>query len=309
VLPGTERDLRPAGRRARDFTRNGGLVASRGEGAASGPGREGEPEDGREPLTAEETRAVHRFIGRVRREVPARLVQASLFGSKARGQARPDSDVDVLLIFHWLPPDREPQASHAEDLADEAARESGVPLTAWSVSLVDLEHGNRTPMLVDALEDSVPLWWERRPLRPLPFTPDDALRCAGALLTRVSEGSEEFAWLLGRGDLEAASRRARDDVVRLCTARLLLRGVTRPRRGEAVTRYLEAVGEEGLPEAHRRVLRWAAGAFGPGGRDEEAVVPTPPGGLAAAARSIDALRAEVARAARALEARPRSPGT
>src|SRR5215217_2720753 len=128
-------------------------------------------------LSAAERRAAREFVVRVRRFVEADLVQASLFGSKARGSARADSDVDILLVFRRLAWDREPHATHAEMIADAVAREVGIPITTWSVSLPDLDRGSRTPMLVDALEDSVPLWCAGPPIPALPFTPEDALRC------------------------------------------------------------------------------------------------------------------------------------
>lgn len=249
-------------------------------------------------LSRDEQRATSQFVARIRREVPARLVQASLFGSKARRQARPDSDVDVLLVFHWLPWDREPYATHAEDIAEQVARISGIPVTTWSVSLVDLEHGNRTPMLVDALRDSVPLWFEDHPLGPIPFTPEDALRCVDALLARVGEGSVEFRDHLARRKPARASQRARDDLVRLCTAALLLRGITRPRRGEAVRKYLELTGRCCTMHGQDlRILAWAADAFGADGRDDGSPVPPPPGGPIAAAQTIDRLRNATATAA------------
>ncbi len=54
------------------------------------------------------------LVRRVRERIPAQLERALFFGSKARGEGRPDSDVDVLLVFRRLPPDREPQAEMAE---------------------------------------------------------------------------------------------------------------------------------------------------------------------------------------------------
>src|SRR5690349_9114265 len=109
-------------------------------------------------LAPHEHAAAMELVRRVRHGVPAELWRALLFGSKARGQARPDSDLDVLLIFHDLPWDREPQAGIAERIADGVAADTGVPVTVWSVSLPDLERGRRTPMLVDALDDGIPLW-------------------------------------------------------------------------------------------------------------------------------------------------------
>jgi predicted nucleotidyltransferase len=238
-------------------------------------------------LNRRERAAALAFIEAVRREVDAELVEAALFGSKARGDARSDSDVDILLVFRWLPDDREPQATQAETLAERIAEQSGVPVTTWSVSLVDLGRGVRTPMLVDALEDAVPLWWAERPLPRLPFTPEDGLWCSDRLLARVHEGGFEVADHLRRGDRGAAARRGRDDVVRLCTALLLLRGITRPRRGAAAALVLESRRWDPLLT---RVLRWAAGSYGSAGRDEEAPVGEPPGGMETLLSAVSRLR-------------------
>jgi hypothetical protein len=242
------------------------------------------------PLSARQAAAARRFIRRVRREVNADLVQASLFGSRARGTARPDSDVDILLVFHWLPGDREPQASHAEWLAESVARPHRVPVTCWSVSLADLERGSRTPMLVDALADSIVIWSSGIPLPRLPFTRQDAIWCSERLLTRVGEGSVEVAQHLHRGDAGLAARRARDDVVRLCTALLLLRGITRPRRRYAVEAILRCTAR---CARERVILKWAATSFGPSGADETGPVRTPPGGIGAAAAAIAGMILEV----------------
>lgn len=258
-------------------------------GRGRGDGPEGGPTA---TLSAGQAAAARELIRRVRREVDAELVQASLFGSRARGDARPDSDVDVLLVFRRLPEDREPQATHAEALADAVAEESGVPVTAWSVSLVDLECGWRTPMLVDALADAIPLWVAERPLPPISFTAADALWCTGRLLGRVEEGGFEVGDHLSRGASEEAAKRGRDDVVRLCTALLLLQGRTRPRRAAAVTRALPLLGR--VHAAQRRVLRWAAASFGPDGRDDGLPVAPPPGGLRGLRETILMLRKVVA---------------
>ena len=253
-------------------------------------------------LTPAERRAARDFIDRVRRHVRADLVQASLFGSKARGTARPDSDVDILLVFERLAWDREPHATHAEIIAEAVAEHTGIPITTWSVSLPDLDRGNRTPMLVDALEDSVPLWSAGPPIPALPFTPEDALRCVRALLDRLREGSDELGQHLGHRDLPAAALRVRDDVVRGCTAVLLSMGVTRPRRGEAVRRYREVACAAPPPRWVDEVLHWARESFGEDGRDAERAVPPPPGGIGRAAGAVELLRREVVRRALRLEA-------
>lgn len=238
-------------------------------------------------LSPRERAAAMEVVRRVRRGVPAELWRAILFGSKARGDARPDSDIDILLVFHDLPWDREPHAGIAEHLADRVAAESGIPVTVWSVSLPDLERGRRTPMLVDALDDGVPLWPPNAPPLRVDYTPDDAVFCTGALLDRVDEGSEEVAAAWEHGDGPAAARRARDDLVRLCTAALLLDGVTRPRRGDAVRAFAR---RHGAPPALAPVMRWAAASYGRDGRDGDGPVSPPPGGVRAAAAAVEAVR-------------------
>lgn len=245
-------------------------------------------------LDARERAAAMEVVRQVRRRVGARLERALLFGSKARRQARPDSDVDVLLVFRRLPPDREPQASHAERVADEVARRTGVPIGVWSVSLEDLQQGRRTPMLVDALDDAVPLWPAAAPPRAA-FTPADAAFCAARLLERVDEGGERVARSLARGD-DAWTRRSRDDLVRLCTAVLLLAGDTRPRRGDAIRAFLARNPRFPLSSVERAVLAWAARSY-PRGHlelDDDHPVPHPPGAPGVVLDLMERLRALVA---------------
>lgn len=264
------------------------------------------PDDaGTHPLTPPQLHAVRYVVARVRSEVAAELVQASLFGSRARGDARPDSDVDILLVFRHLPPDREPFASQAEEIAAQEAHRLRVPVTVWSVSLIDLALGNRTPMLVDALADAVPIWWRDEPLPAVEFTPRDALGCTGALLDRVAEGSHEFANHLSAGAISAAARRLRDDLVRLCTAHLLLGGTTRPRRAEVLRVFRE---QNACDRQIEDLLFWAERSFGPDGTDEERAVDPPPLPPRWAAGVIERLRREVERRAASLRATLDQPG-
>src|SRR5206468_4359111 len=135
--PGSVDGRHPTGRGC-----TGGPHALR-EDAAARPARSGSGNGDGETnraaarfLTGRELAAADEVVRRVRARVPATLALALLFGSKARRQARPDSDVDVLLVFRRLTWDREPQAGMAERIAHEVASETGVPVATWTVSLV-----------------------------------------------------------------------------------------------------------------------------------------------------------------------------
>ena len=49
-------------------------------------------------LSAVERTAVLEFLARVRSKYGGQIRRAMLFGSKARGEATADSDIDILLI-------------------------------------------------------------------------------------------------------------------------------------------------------------------------------------------------------------------
>jgi uncharacterized protein len=49
-------------------------------------------------------RAIGEFVRRLRQDLPAHLVDIRLFGSEARGEAVPESDIDILVVVQ--PDDR-----------------------------------------------------------------------------------------------------------------------------------------------------------------------------------------------------------
>jgi uncharacterized protein len=51
-----------------------------------------------QPLTESERDAIARFLERVRAALPGLGAAGILFGSRARGEGRPDSDVDVVVV-------------------------------------------------------------------------------------------------------------------------------------------------------------------------------------------------------------------
>ena len=50
------------------------------------------------PSDPNRARATGEFVRRLRRDLPANIVDLRLFGSEARGQASHESDIDVLVV-------------------------------------------------------------------------------------------------------------------------------------------------------------------------------------------------------------------
>lgn len=50
-------------------------------------------------LTNKEQRILTEFVEKVYQRFDGRIISITLFGSRARGEARPDSDIDVLVVL------------------------------------------------------------------------------------------------------------------------------------------------------------------------------------------------------------------
>lgn len=88
-------------------------------------------------LSQRESEALREFSTRIRAALGVKLRELRLFGSKARGDARPDSDLDVLVVV-------DDERVRAEDLAIDIAFDINVasdlyisPRVVTAESLVD----------------------------------------------------------------------------------------------------------------------------------------------------------------------------
>jgi len=88
------------------------------------------------------------------------LVSLAVFGSYARGTARPDSDLDLLAVIRHLPADRlarwEEWDRVERRLREHLGRWVPVPLSPVLKSPESVQAG--TPLLLDLTEDAVVLW-------------------------------------------------------------------------------------------------------------------------------------------------------
>ena len=99
-------------------------------------------------MTSVERKALEDYVAAVRQHYGAQLIDIFVFGSRARGDARPDSDVDLAVILQdgdWRFWD---ETMFLSDLAYDATLDPGLWIQAWPVSRST---------------------WEERDLRKLPF--------------------------------------------------------------------------------------------------------------------------------------------
>ena len=103
-------------------------------------------------------RALTEFVTRLRRALEVNLVDVRLFGSEARGDATPESDIDVLVVVR---PDeaRIPLEDRIIDLAFDVNVEFGVYISPRVVTPGILDHPvwGATPFLANVIRDSVAL--------------------------------------------------------------------------------------------------------------------------------------------------------
>lgn len=113
-------------------------------------------------MTPDERSALAAFVSGVRRHYGPRLVDLFVFGSRARGDATEDSDVDLAIILQdgdwkfWT------EKLILADLMHDALVEQGLYIQAWPVrqsEWVDpVKHSN--PRFVEAMKRDARPWAE-----------------------------------------------------------------------------------------------------------------------------------------------------
>ena len=103
-------------------------------------------------------RALDRFAEQARQILGPQLLELRLFGSEARGDARPDSDLDVLVVVQ---PDAERTAleDRVIDIAFDVNLEFGLYISPRVVTpgILNDPVWRETPFLKNVVRESVPL--------------------------------------------------------------------------------------------------------------------------------------------------------
>jgi uncharacterized protein (UPF0332 family)/predicted nucleotidyltransferase len=197
------------------------------------------------------------FQRRARALFPDDLLALILYGSYARGEATPDSDVDVLLVGRWADPDgrdafyspgfgdaRWEQISRA---ADESTRRGGPHLSVIMFS--EKEFNTNLPLARDAKQEGIILWqregWsmsteeEEHPSEP--YNPETWQRMA-------NERAEEARKAFSAGLLSSAIHTAYYAMFYAARAALLTRGVFLKKHSAAVEKFSELFVQPALVE-------------------------------------------------------------
>jgi predicted nucleotidyltransferase len=105
------------------------------------------------PTEGDVQAALHRFEAALRDRFGTDLSRVLLFGSRARGDARPDSDVDIAVIFQRLPETGASVASELGEIAYAPLVDLGVEIAPIAVTESELNDPSRStnPALIHAL--------------------------------------------------------------------------------------------------------------------------------------------------------------
>ncbi len=108
-------------------------------------------------LTAAERQAVDEFVAELRKRYGSRIVDVQLFGSRARGEGGPESDLDLLIVVSG---DERQIAGDITRLGSRLDLEYGVVLSDLTMSLDRFEWHRRhqAPLYRHLLREGIGLW-------------------------------------------------------------------------------------------------------------------------------------------------------
>ena len=113
------------------------------------------------PSEAAAARALRNYVGRVSDTYGKRLASIHLFGSRARGDHRPDSDADLAVILTEFEGSALNEKMQLVDLGFDALTDDGLMIQPWPFTLAQWElrapGGRFADLLATAKRDGVRL--------------------------------------------------------------------------------------------------------------------------------------------------------
>jgi uncharacterized protein len=110
------------------------------------------------PPSSRRQRATREFVDRLRTNLRQHIVDVRLFGSEARGDADPESDIDVFVIVQ-PDHDRSPLETRVVDIAFDVNLEFGVFISPLVVTPGEVNHPmlRETPFIETVMREGIPL--------------------------------------------------------------------------------------------------------------------------------------------------------
>ena len=152
-------------------------------------------------MQKEYVRLIEEYCSLMKNHFLDRLISICLFGSVARGEAKPDSDIDILVVADDLPIDiglriKETNYVHENLKKSEAyisLRKSGVSGLVSDIFFTPEEIERHPPILLDMVEDGI-IWYDKENfLRKVLLSIKGNLKKLGAKKVTTEKG---YYWVL-----------------------------------------------------------------------------------------------------------------
>jgi predicted nucleotidyltransferase len=101
--------------------------------------------EGRNGIDASVLDALYRFARALNQTYDDRVRRLVVFGSRARGEAASDSDVDVAVVLDRMAGRRYDERMRMTDLAYEILLDTGLRIQAWPISRAEWDGGEPHP--------------------------------------------------------------------------------------------------------------------------------------------------------------------
>ena len=131
-----------------------------------GPPPNKRAQNNRSRLTTHIRHALNDFLRHALEQFPDDILQIVLYGSHARGEATPESDVDVMVVVNWKDPvgiegfynpkKNDPRYAKMLTMASDVSAKHHIDLSAWPITERDFNSDN--PLAGEAKREGKVLW-------------------------------------------------------------------------------------------------------------------------------------------------------